>query len=55
MVPGSDAGGFEPDEGAVGDGITPRRDAVVEVVGGNMTQVCQSRREKDRVIIEYSD
>ena len=52
---GRDAFCFEACEDAIGDRIPPRGDVVVEVVGGNMTQVCQSRRENDRVIIEYSD
>ena len=53
MIRGYPAG-IKPDPYPVGDEISPRRDSVVKMVGGHMTEVCQSRRQQDRVIIEDS-
>ena len=38
MIRGYPAG-IEPDPDPVSDGISPRRDSVVEMVGGHMTEM----------------
>jgi hypothetical protein len=54
VVSWGDSGGFKPDERPVGDGVTRRRDLVVEVVRGNVPQMSHRRSQQDRVIVEYS-
>ena len=51
---GRNPGCVEPDQRTVGYEIAPRGQAVVEMVGGNVSQVCQSRRQQHRVVIDES-
>ena len=51
VVIGRDAGSVESDERPVGYEITPGGQTVVEMVGGDVSQVSQRRRQQQRVII----
>ena len=51
---GRDSGRIELNHRPVGDEITPRPQAIVEMVGGDVSQVSKHSRQQQRVIIGES-
>ena len=46
---------FKPSHKPEGDGISPRRHAVVKMIGGYVPQMRQRSGEKNGMVVEYAD